>query len=275
MCNVVKYARGVSSVITSDSVRVQIYSLPAKGYPLCERNPDSTTTLFENDNLKLECTSAKSSPDVTLTWSSEKSNPVVSRNLTDENMVSAEAILRIRKSHNGAVFTCTMTSTGFPDVRRTCHIGPIFVRNALHAENDVVFVKPTKTSIKHDLVISGDCVMRDCPAKNKGTVLYLSIATVAATILWLVFLTTTIMMCCKYHDISTQAREARRTIPVDDGSEPVYVSLQGRPMRQECDRNSVCSMYMTLDDPNNPGGKVLMPKEVFDEFYRTLTIKRV
>ena len=31
---------------------------------------------------------------------------------------------------------------------------------------------------------------------------------------------------------------------------------------------------MSVDDPNNPGDKVTMPKEVFDEFYRSLTLKK-
>ena len=67
------------------------------------------------------------------------------------------------------------------------------------------------------------------------------------------------MMCCKYNEVSTQAREARRPVKVEDGSEPVYVSLQ---TRRDCDINSVCSMHMPLGDPNDPGNQVIMPKEV-------------
>ena len=102
--------------------------------------------------------------------------------------------------------------------------------------------------------------------------LYLTISMIGASILCILFLTTTIMYCYKYHIISTETSEPRRTVSINDGSEPVYVSLQ---RRQDYDRNSICSTYMTVEDPNNPGGKVVMPKEVFEEFYRTLTIKRV
>ena len=31
---------------------------------------------------------------------------------------------------------------------------------------------------------------------------------------------------------------------------------------------------MTIEDPNNPGNKVIMPKEVFDELYRSLSLKK-
>ena len=72
--------------------------------------------------------------------------------------------------------------------------------------------------------------------------------------------------------MSTAVREARwnthNTRDTYDGTEPVYVSLQ---RRRNNDRNS---MYMTLEDPNNPESKIVMPKEVFDEFYNTLTIKK-
>ena len=126
-------------------------------------------------------------------------------------------------------------------------------------------------SVKQKTQISSGC-SSECPSEDEDTVLYLTISTMGASILCILFLTTTIMSCYKYHSISTETRGARRTVSVNDGSDPVYVSLQ---RRQEHDRNSICSTYMTVEDPNNPGSKVVMPKEVFEEFYRTLTIKRV
>ena len=134
------------------------------------------------------------------------------------------------------------------------------------------------TGMDHDLKSgiqnSNKCVDTNqvCPSEDEDIVLYLTISTIGASILGILFLTTTIIFCYKYHSISIETSEARRTVSVNDGSEPVYVSLQ---RRQDYDRNSICSTYMTVEDPNNPGSKVLMPKEVFEEFYRILTIKRV
>ena len=82
------------------------------------------------------------------------------------------------------------------------------------------------------------------------------------------FITTTIILCCKYCKKSHEVRAVQRSISCGDGSEPVYVSLQRRP---EPDRSS---MYMSVEDPNNPGNKILMPREVIEEFYRSLSLKR-
>ena len=138
-----------------------------------------------------------------------------------------------------------------------------------------------------ETVISNDC-SSECPKDNKYTILYLSVSTVGAAILCVVFLTTTIIWCYKYHNISSEIGETQqRNIVSCDGSEPVYVSLQKRqeperrslymepersPIYREPDRSST---YMSVEDPNNPGSKVLMPKEVFEEFYNSLRVKKV
>ena len=106
---------------------------------------------------------------------------------------------------------------------------------------------------------------------------YLIITTLGATILWIIFLTKTCMACHQYSSASTVMRNAHTDVyHGSDGSDPVYVSLQ---RRQGYERNSMLSernsMYMTLENPNNPGSKIMMPKEVFDDFYNTLTIRKV
>ena len=71
-----------------------------------------------------------------------------------------------------------------------------------------------------------------------------------------------------------------RNITSTDGSEPVYVSLQARPELVVPEKRSVyrepdrSSTYMSVEDPNNPGNKVLMPKEVFEDFYISLSLKK-
>ena len=117
-----------------------------------------------------------------------------------------------------------------------------------------------------------------CSPEDESTILfYLIVSTSGASILCIVFLTTTLIGCYQYNSVSRVMRNAHTDVyDTSDGSEPVYVSLQ---RRQGNERNSIISernsMYMTLEDPNNPGNKIIMPKEVFDELYSTLTLKRV
>ena len=74
-------------------------------------------------------------------------------------------------------------------------------------------------------------------------------------------------MCCKYQSISDEVNGDRTQYIPSRASDPVYVSLQRRRENEQ--------VYMTLEDPNNPEGKVLLPKEVFDQFYnRTMTLRK-
>ena len=66
-------------------------------------------------------------------------------------------------------------------------------------------------------------------------------------------------MCFKHHSLSSNIRRRSVPTPPSLATDPVYVSLQRRNTNER--------VYMTLEDPNNPDGKVLLPKEVFDEFY--------
>ena len=107
-----------------------------------------------------------------------------------------------------------------------------------------------------------------CPSEDPHTLLYWAVACVGTTILMFIFLTTTVIYCCKYQSTSSGMISAHNSFTSCDGAEPVYVSLQ---RLQPPERNS---MYMSVEDPNNPENKILMPREVFDEFYRSLSLKK-
>ena len=98
-------------------------------------------------------------------------------------------------------------------------------------------------------------------------IFYLTVSTAATCLLTIVFIITTCIMCFKHHSLSSNIRQRSVPTPPSLASDPVYVSLQRRNTNER--------VYMTLEDPNNPDGKVLLPKEVFDEFYnRTLSLRK-
>ena len=276
MCRVQHESREESKIIATGRIDIKIHSFPSRIYPVCESVPSQPITVSVGDSLDLSCSSEKSVPAAELTWSCIDPNiRIISRNTSTAAMVSSEVTLISDISYHGAVFTCHLTSSAFPNRERACYIGPITMRrmNIVHVDNMQPNIpdKGRDQIVKQKIQISSGC-SSECPSEDEDIVLYLTISTIGAGILCILFLTTTIIFCFKYHNISTDEIEAIRTVPNNDGSEPVYVSLQ---RRQEYDRNSICSTYMTVEDPSNPGSKVLMPKEVFDEFYRSLTIKRV
>ena len=297
--------------VTEGSVNVEVYFLPNSIYPQCQSAPAVIDNMKQNVPLKLTCISAKGAPAVSLRWIDNLQQEISSLSMTEDNTVSAEIILQTSFINHGKVFICEMTSPGFVDFRRTCQIGPVTIKANTNVE-DTGFIRhnmPISTSKtnNHKTLISNGC-NRECSSDDKYTILYLSVATVGSAMLCVVFLITTIIMCCKYNDASSdvRSRSTQRNMTIEDGSEKVYVSLERRPepaiperrsIYKEPDRSSLYSAperrslykepeiykgsdtssttYMSVEDPNNPGSKVLMPKEVFEEFYNSLTVKKV
>ena len=278
--------------IAEGSTNVEIYYLPNSIYPQCHSTPVITDDLDEGVELTLKCISAKGSPTVALRWIDNSNQELFSLSKTRDDTVTAELKVRSSNTLHGTVFICEMTSPGFQDMLRSCRIGPMTIKQSTRNDNTPLLVSPsapTQATQRKEFT-SNDC-NRNCPENDKYKILYLSVATAGAGILCIVFLITTIIMCYKYQIISTATRGTqRRHISTGDGSEPVYVSLQKRvesatydigALYGEKERKSLCeesdrnSTYMSVEDPNNPGSKVLMPKEVFEELYNSLTLKRV
>ena len=281
LCKVFALSRGNYDTVAEGSVDVEIYFLPDSIYPMCQSTPALTANMNEGVELTLTCISAKGVPAVALRWVNNRNQEISSRPQILDHTVSSEISSIASLNTHNTVFICEMTSPGFTDFIRTCKIGPITIKKSTQVIIPEIRKPIVPTQItKHKSFISNDC-NSECTEENKYTILYLSVATVGAAMLCIVFLITTIVMCIKYHNISGKVRETRmKNITSTDGSEPVYVSLQARPELVVPERRSVyrepdrSSTYMSVEDPNNPGNKVLMPKEVFEEFYNSLSLKK-
>ena len=268
--------------VAEDSINVDIYFLPDSIYPMCESTPAVIDNMNEDVQLKLKCISAKGAPAVALRWINNSVKEIYSQRIIQDDTVSAEIFQSTSRSLDGTIFICEMTSPGFSNFIKTCQIGPITVKKPIATRNTEkpkpIVPVPTQPT-KQNTLLSSDC--SECRKDKKYTILYLSMATLCAATLCIIFLITTIIMCYKYHSVSSEVTDSHRrnTLSVD-GSEPVYVSLQRRPEPAIPERRSIykepdrSSVYMSVEDPNNSGNKVLMPKEVFEEFYNSLTLKK-
>ena len=261
--------------IARHSVNIDIISFPDKTQPLCLSYPNNVV-LQENDMLELICSSNIGNPPVDLKWkllSTYEYLPTESR--VQGNNVVSNSVLKTEILHNDAVFLCEMSSSGFPDRMRTCQIGPITMLSYPKPKTDSVnrvTIHPNRDDHDNTIDVSKGQILspeEDCSdtcQSASNVVFYLTISTASASILCIVFLITTIVMVCKYRSVSRDAANRHYNSVTSRVSDPMYVSLQ---RRQENER-----VYMTLEDPNNPEGKVLLPKEIFDEFYnRTLSLR--
>ena len=252
--------------LATNSIPIEVLNFPKNAYPTCQSIPNSKQ-IYEGTQLRFICASEITNPIVNLHWSvTNDQDSYTSEDNNNGDTISSEITTIAARSHDGVTFVCTMTSFGFPERQRSCYIGPLsLVYNA--NENKIGRDNGLSDASTKDRDLSNGCEV-SCPSEDTNTVIYLAAGTMGATILMFTFLITTIVLCCKYCKISGEVRAVQRSVPYDDGSEPVYVSLQRRP---ESDRSS---MYMSVEDPNNPGNKVLMPRELVEEFYRSLSLKR-
>ena len=266
-CSVTRISGAVPTAIDYDSVDIEIFSFPDKSEPSCMGNPQSLM-LMEGSILELTCSSyARTIPIVNLKWRSLSTYEYLqSTDVSEGGTVVSNLYITIQKERHGTIFRCEMTSKGFPDRMQSCEIGPISVMSAVDNVDRDFSLTTTKPKDVIRLKTSG--TIEDCQHTCKSssdTVFFLTVSTAATCLLTIIFLITTIIMCCKYNNISSGATQRQQCVPTPPSlaSDPVYVSLQRRNTNER--------VYMTLEDPNNPEGKVLLPKEVFDEFYnRTL-----
>ena len=274
VCSVYSLKNKRLTEIATGALIIEIFDFPLNVNPICQYIPNAMQ-VNEGTELRFICTSEKSKPLVELRWSSNNEDiPSVMDNVNNENTISSEITVVTKRSHNGATFVCTMTSSGFPERQRSCFIGPITIVNShtkrehmIPRDQDVKVSPGRNSNQDYDSLLSSECDS-SCTSDDARTVIFLAAGTMGATILMVTFFITTIILCCKYCEASGEVKASKRSVPCGDGSEPVYVSLQRRP---EPDRSS---MYMSVEDPNNPGSKVLMPREIVEEFYRSLSLKR-
>ena len=264
--------------IAEDSTQVNIYKPPAKLYPLCVSTPNQPITLNIRDTLKLKCTSEKGMPPVNIRWIDAGSKrQLQSHSIYDQTLINSEVVIQVDESFHDAVFICEITSEGFPEWKRLCTVGPVTIRS--YSSDKVNFQNAVGNRDMNDGNSHHTDQCGQCSTNNMREH-HLTVATVFMALLTIFFLVTTIIMCYKYNSISeqTQRRPTRRAVTSQPTVDPVYVSLQRRPQSTYSRRpQSTYSEqeYMTLEDPNNPESKIIVPKETLDDFCKTLTLKRI
>ena len=277
MCTVSTTSRlGDMEVVARDFVTIQIKSFPSNGNPSCTSNTDDV--MYEDEsNLNLLCSAEYGVPIVELNWFRLGSNePIVSTNVAINNQVLSRVEFTVRNTDHNAVFVCEMTSEGFLDYKRSCHIGPVEIisqSDNTASRPSLITSSPKKTHIddnsngKKGTLLENDC--DNICEFSSYTIFYLIISTTGASFLCVIFFITMIVTCCKYHDKTNEIRQRNEYIPTP----PIRVADPNYRSLQRCTDNEL--VYMTLEDPNNPEGKVILPKEVFDEFYnRTLSLRK-
>ena len=244
------------------------------------------TSYTAGDTLNLNCSSEEGSPMVTLAWyrSTQAAKVLASKthHLKKDGTVISELSKTLYESDNQAMFICKLTSDAFPDVEKTCHIGPISVLpNPLFTDKGPAELEDENSAFDSSDELEYPNNVRD---KNNGRgggedsvdfptladpnntcseycstltapVLYWIIATIAISILAIIFLMIGIVISMKLCNATSDEQARRQSaavktahllqrgfapLPPGVPGEDTYAELEGKPG----DENRV---YMMLD----------------------------
>ncbi|XP_071800044.1 uncharacterized protein [Asterias amurensis] len=135
---------GGNTIVATSSVTLSVLYFPSASFPMC--SPAGPITVHAGTELDMRCSSESSHGTVTMTinhtiQTSRYTNWASVIN-DDSDTVLRTLDLTVDDADNGVAFDCFISSMYFAGMARTCHIGPITVRNTL----TIPLTEPTTSS---------------------------------------------------------------------------------------------------------------------------------
>ena len=218
-CKVIKDgAKTVEIDVSSTVLDVQYF--PGESEPECY--PTEPPVITEGQAIILKCSSATANPPVRIQWLTD-GDLLLSGNQTTigDKQVS---YLSIVPSKQNAVYLCRVTSSAFPNLERTCHIGPMQIlrdpnyipssssggtQHLPDNPQSVPIARPTPPGRKPHYPITKrpprvtvhDCE-DDCSRLSSSRAFYWIVTTVTTSFLAFVFCIVCFVLLCKYHQQS-------------------------------------------------------------------------
>ncbi len=261
---IISTVAGVKGVSVSDSVNIDFTYFPPDSDPMC--TPNEQLSVNDGVDVQFDCSSAMGNPTVNFEWkradgpSSILKHDVKIREISGR--VHSTLTLTPSEETSGAVFICTIRSSAFPSIERTCHVGPLTVlRNGTpypvvnrNIQEMIVTNKPTTRPVRFDVTgkdtkkTTGLSCEEQCPISVPGSpVHFWIISTIAAAVLTLIFLVLGVIIMVKYYRLTSLPKvEYMSALPPH--SEEIYVEVDNK-RREHC-------MYMSLEKSKKP---VLQP----------------
>ncbi len=250
-CKVVSNFPKITEVAV-EKVPLQVTYFPSVSNPVCD-DIDSSV-VYEGETISLSCHSDPGNPAVNVAWKRTGSDKYLDTKVrTDDNgRIHSVAELTARSRDNGAVFLCEISSSGFPGLKQTCHIGPVQILK--HPSRP--FIPPPETTTvavvkpkdSQDIIIGGhievpfnvqDCD-DICAQLEESAVVYWVVGTIVAAILALIFCIVCLVLLMKWCKQTADEFSTDYAQPIED-AEKIYVEVESK-------RDSG-KMYMSLVKP--------------------------
>ncbi len=265
-----------------DSVNIAISFFPDEIYPLCDQPQEMT--FYQGSEVTFNCSSNAGNPLVSLTWIRTGSGSIPEANqVTHDGLTYSVLKLRPTVKDTESMYICQISSEAFPEIVKSCHVGPIFVLQRASDKNqnggggggvtpppftvpNIRSPKP-KSPIKQDTPRLGESLSSRCDEMcsvlNSPALYWIlatSVASFSAFIFFIIGLTLLVKVC--------RLTGSQKMRPIYTcATEDIYVDLDGR-----VDENRV---YMTLEKPSKT--VVVTPDMIKPEgtYTRTPTVQRI
>ena len=199
--------------ILLDSNNIEVLYAPPATDPVCHY--DETLTIQEGNEISLNCSAATSNPSVKMEWmrvgaGTEVLEETQYQTQNGRTYATVRFKLYTEGVQNTAMFLCKVTSSAFPDLQQSCHVGTFQIIPDSNIKKPIVTsinkVEPTSappppTIRKGNDVIKGttgkiDC-QRFCESTNDSYLWMIAsiIAGSAAFIFFLVFIICLLRLC--------------------------------------------------------------------------------
>ena len=276
--------------IAADYVSIDILFFPSESFPVCDH--PQNMDVYAGDDVTLNCSSNAGNPIVALTWKRTKTGTIPKSTQITQNGVTF-SVLNLQPSleDSETMYICHMSSNAFPELLKSCHVGPIKVSPpAITPEsnrNDVLVPRVTPPLIHPNLAgseatsSSTDVHQQHTPRLGESSsskcedmcsmlnspVLYWILATSVAGFSAFIFFIIGITLLVKVYRLS----DPHRMRPIYScATEDIYVDLDGRR-----DENRV---YMTLEKPAKAivvANDRIEPEGTYTPYTRTPTVNRI
>ena len=237
----VRTLAGNERVIANDTVNIDISYFPTDASPECSTTGNSLV-VREGHVIEFNCSSEAGKPQVTFEWS--KSTEILQR-AEDVPVDESYSVLRFKptSTDNNAIFVCTITSAAFPDKTRTCHVGPVTVipdpsiKQALPSPTLKTEVHKSEPGIEQPTGAPSASMCKQVCSNLNSNVHYWMIATVAFSIVAIIFIITGFCLLLRYYKLSSAPTAVPVRPHINDGDD-TYEKLEYRSDRK---------VYMALD----------------------------
>ena len=290
------FARETRKVEAHKAV-VKLRYFPNNQYPVCSDTPRNPIRIPDNRYLTLRCTTNMGNPPVNISWHHGSNNANISeRQWKEDDELISERRHTLTMEDQNAVFICRISSDMFWGRSEICQVGPLRLYSdeypdpgdqPLSVDNGggLQVSAPPSNTAKAGL----NCKQETCERSFKVHVLIIAVG--FTTILCLVFIITTIIMCYKYkakreavkqkdnNGTVVRRRSSQNMSTLNSGPSSSTYGYVRTPRPGSMTRPRPASVgtepiYMTLEPPEPASNRnsIVIPKEIYDKY--TLSIPR-